>query len=296
MADFYGHSIEDASLTLDESGGSLTLAHILDGLPEDADALLWTAVNDPRIPRYGQPHPVVPGIRVTNITATQLDKNKARVAVTYSRPQPDQDTPYEPDTGSAADPEGRGTFSMSATITDEDTQRALDGTPLLVEYTGTLVDEDGNDVEVASDPQVATVTVGRPMAVLTFTRREIASPINYAFLLVGAINSTQLGEFPPLTLLCTRIDSNTDDDGQSFNVSYEFQYNRSRWLALVSYIDKETGAPPADIVEATLNDSQSGPPSGSRLASANGTALYQLHPLIDFNWLNLPWYTGGARR
>lgn len=297
MSGFYPNVIEDQSLVLDENGGSVVTAHVLDDVPGGGDAMLWNAVLDARIPRYGQPHPVVPGLRVTNIAATALDIDKAKVTVTYSRPASDEDTPYEPDTGPAADPEGRGTMSLSATVQDVETQRALDGAALLVLYTGELTDEDGNPVEVENDPQVATVTVGRPMAVVTFTRKETASPISNAMVFVGAINSGRLGIFPPQTLLCSRIDATTSDDGLTFDVSYEFQFNRETWTAFIAYIDPETGQPPADIDQVPFPAEEfPGDRFPSLNALGNGTAVYDIYPQRDFGVLNLPWQSGGKRR
>lgn len=289
--------LEDATLVLDENGGSLTRAHLLEEVPGGPDEQLWNAVIDPRIPRYGEPHPVVPGLRVTNIAASSWDDGQVKVVITYSRPSSEEDTPYEPDTGPAADPEGRGTMSLSATVQDVETQRALDGAALLVLYTGELTDEDGNPVEVENDPQVATVTVGRPMAVVTFTRKETASPIANAMVFVGAINSGRLGIFPPQTLLCSRIDATTSDDGLTFDVSYEFQFNRETWTAFIAYIDPETGQPPADIDQVPFPAEEfPGDRFPSLNALGNGTAVYDIYPQRDFGVLNLPWQSGGKRR
>ncbi len=284
--------IEDAQLVLDESGGSLVRSHLLEDVPGDGDSQLWNAVLDPRIPRYGSPHPVVPGIRVTNISASSVDDGIVKVVITYSRPSSEEDTPYDPDTGAASDPDGRGTLSMSTNIIDEETNNAVDGVGLIVIYTGRLTDEAGNPVEVEDDPQVATITVGRPMSVVTFTRKETISPMLKSTRLVGTINSRSLGFFSPKTLLCSRIDATTSDDGLTFDVSYEFQFNRKTWDAEVVYIDKETGHPPPDI-------QISGDPYEVKrdglVVARNGVSVYRVYPVSDFGELNLPWETGGKR-
>jgi hypothetical protein len=102
-----------------------------------------------------------------------------------------------------------------------------------------------------------------------FSRREGFSPAFKSRNFVGRTNSGTWGGDPPGSWLCTRIEGVSDDGGQTFNVTYEFQYNIDTWLATVVFIDPDTGRPPENLIEG------------------EGLKQVQVYPRVDFNLLNL---------
>jgi len=261
--------VEGTSVTLDAQGSTAVRVFILQDVPGNTDSKLWNATQDSRIPPYGDPHPVIPGLQVTQVVATPLsdrDNAHVRVEVTYSVPNISDDVPFDQDTT----PEEKGVMSLSAALVTEETNFDRNGRPLLVQYTGTLVDSEGNQVEVDNDEQIATLEIPRVMPVVSFTRRETESPIDAVQSLVGTINSRSIGGFAEKTILLTRIDASSQDGGLTFDVTYEFQHNERGWTSTVAWIDPETDRPPTDVT------------------STNGLADYELYREADHHFLRLP--------
>lgn len=266
MTTAYQGVIDDEQITIDQGGITAVRTIVLSGVTGNRAERVWRATQDAKIPKYGAPHPVIPDIKAWNIQAQALDVDKVSVTVTYSLPDGGNDEPYDPGQG-----EPQGVISLSSAIMEEATNFDRDGRPLIVRYTGTLLDSEGNEVQVEGDQQIAEVQVARPMVVIAFTRKENGSPVYAARDLVGTINRDQLGPFPVKTLMCTRVDANSEDGGFTSSVTYEFQFNPAGWAQDVAYIDPETDRPPPD---ATLG---------------NGLARYDFYREVSFEPLGLPW-------
>ena len=272
--------IDGGKISESADGYTHTVAYFLCAVPGDGQRQLWNALQDASIPRIGDPHPVVPGIVVTDRSGEPIDDGQIRVEVNYA-PGNGTNTPAFDLNASGSRPEG--TIAISSTATSEQTNFDKYGAPLKTTYTGKLVDDDGNETDVKNQEQVATIEVQRPQLLITFTRRERGSPLELAATVVGCINREDLGSiYAPQTLLCTRIDATSDDNGATFNVTYEFQHKPDTWAQVVVFIDNQIDRPPPDVVKAAL-----GGPFGAR--SANGLAVYDIYPEANFEALRLPW-------
>lgn len=269
--------IDGAQLTETASGFALTATYMLEDVPGRGDEQQYNALLDARIPRLGDSHPVIPNIRVTSRSAEPVDDQTIRISIEYGIPDTGDSPGYE--IGQAPGPEG--TISVSATAVTEETQFGINGAPLKVSYTGKLTDENGNPVEVKNDEQVATVEIQRPETVVAFSRKERGSPLFFAIDAVGKINLTDLGMYRRGTLLLTRIDADSDDNGITFSVTYEFQYRPAGWTATVVYIDPQTDRPPVDVDKSGLGGVFGG-------TIANGIAIYDVYDTYDFGAFRLP--------
>jgi hypothetical protein len=74
--------------------------------------------------------------------------------------------------------------------------------------------------------------------------------------------------------LCTKMDGASDDNGATWNVTYEFQRRLPNWKAVAWYRDPDTGQP------IKL-------PDGMTPDTAIEVAHVQLYPTVDFNTLRL---------
>jgi len=123
--------------------------------------------------------------------------------------------------------------------------------------------------------QTGTVDIQIPETVLGFTRRESSHPLTKALTYVGKINSVALGSgtFAIGTLLCLGIEGDTTDGGESYSVSYRFQYRPGTWVATVVYIDPETDRPHADV----------------SISGVDGVEYVDIYNEVNFTALALPW-------
>jgi hypothetical protein len=120
----------------------------------------------------------------------------------------------------------------------------------------------------------------RPVSGLRFTRRELSRPDARAQEYVGKVNSRKLFEDGDEKLwMCTRLDGTTDDNGESYNVTYEFQKaanSADGWRGFAYYTDPATGQLPE-----FLGAPGQGPEAGA------GITTVELYDSIDFHQLNL---------
>ncbi|HAI12223.1 MAG TPA: hypothetical protein DCM28_11000 [Phycisphaerales bacterium] len=187
---------------------------------------LRDAIEHPDLPRVGHPHPQLTHLVVNSITAKPDGPNAANITITYHDPSGNGDHPK---------------VSIDTALRQHTTETDLDGNRITVSYSNT-----GEDVDMIA--QGARVSVLRPQTQLTFTRLENAHPAKTAKTYAGTINRSSIFQGAPQTWLCTSIDATSDDGGNSFLVTYQFQYNASGWQPTVSYTDPKTNRPPADLV------------------------------------------------
>ncbi len=201
---------------------------------------MYNALNANGIPARGSSHPIVPGIKVTKRSAAPLDiANGARVSVFYSKPSAevtDQDPGSDP-----------GTIEVGASAQSVSTTLDVDNNQLLVSHTITETDVSGAQQE-KTDVQGVEVNVQVPQVILTRTRVESSPPTRKAREYVGKVNKHSIWGFGKRRLLCTRIQGTSNDQGVTYAVTYEFQSSTTIWDPVITYIDKETGRPPTDLV------------------------------------------------
>ena len=126
--------------------------------------------------------------------------------------------------------------------------------------------------------QGGTVSVYLPQVSWSLSRQADLSPLDIAKTYTGKINSVPWNVDPSSSAfqwLCTSIIGNSDNDGQTYFVTYSFQFNDDPyWRGTVVYIDPETGRRHKDATDA----------AGAAPRSINYPEVYND---IDFNDLGL---------
>lgn len=190
-----------------------------------------------RMPRYGDPHPAVPGIICIGRTA-RLNNDKGHCEVYLDYGVPDVLTSDPSDT---APPQ----IEVGATVQEVDTGLDVAGVVMTVQYTAPL--EPGEVGPAIPTTQTGTVRKQIPSVYFRFRRREPNSPGDKAKQFVGTMNGTIVFNDPAKFWLCTGITGTSSDFGASYDVTYEFLRNDETWDAVVAYIDPSTGRIPIDV-------------------------------------------------
>lgn len=211
---------------------------------------------------YGAAHPENTAIQsaglapifVTDINISPADAQNTifDATITYSAPTFEQQEPGET--------ESDASIQVGSSVSSGKTQRDKDGNKIVVQLT------DNDDKTGDADIQL-------PETVIQFERRESSSPLSKSLANVGFVNSASIGVLAARTLLCLGIDGTTNDNGNTWNVVYRFQYKPDTWDAQIVYIDPETGQPHKDIDFGTADE---------------GWTVERIYPEVNFSALNLP--------
>jgi hypothetical protein len=224
---------------------------VLTGLDGAASALAYKALIHPDMPVMYAPHPTIPNLRLVRRSAEAIDADKARVTLEYALFLMLYELPHEGDTPK---------IQVGSTVQEVATNMDVNGDQMFVSHTY----PDGRTVEQGGEVQIQV-----PQTVFRLSRKENSSPEARARAFVGTVNSGPWKGDAARFWLCTRIEGNSDDGGETYDVAYEFQRNPNTWDALVVFIDPETNKPPNGLVDGT------------------GLKTYQVYPATDFNFLEL---------
>jgi hypothetical protein len=216
------------------------------------------------IPIPGEEFPSVPLCLCEETRATLIEGSKSafKVTATYRTPE-DSDETDEPDDSKP------GTLRIGATVQSVPSSKDHEGKTIKIEYLAGKGTE--GEASKASKPVVPIFDKQVALPTATFTRRETTSPFNNALLLVGKINSGTVFSGAKHTWLCTRIEGETEDKGESWTVVYEFIYNDGTWNPLLVYT--KDGVVPDDIEEGG--------------GDGNGKRQPQIYKEANFTALNL---------
>ena len=212
----------------------------LEGVPEHQRLLAALAATD--VPQRGQYHPIITDLPVDNVRATLVpdSPDKANVRIRYAYPTgsdgfinfPDETAPPQIEIVSAVVPmttefcyvgQGNNT-KQNQIVLVHSTQLDVEGPPDL-------------------NYQVGEVEIQVPVEIVRYRRRERKSPHGKARLYVGTVNSRPVFADAEHMWLCTKLGGPSDDGGQSYNVTYEFQRNVDSWDKVVVFRDPDTGYP-----------------------------------------------------
>jgi len=229
------------------------------GVVTTAGESLIDIIQDAGIPQYGDLYSVetgTPFMYALEITCQPENEQNTifTVTVNYGVPDFSQKPPSEDANDS--------TIQVGSSVSSSKTQKDKDGNQIVVALSG-------------QPDQVGDVDIQIPETVLVFERKESSSPFAKSKTNVGFVNSASLGSgaYAARTLLCLGIDGTSTDDGETWQVTYRFQYRPDTWDALIVYIDPETDRPHDDI----------------NLASAGaGWVSKRIYPEVDFSTLSLP--------
>jgi len=278
-------TIEDlVNTTASQSGEGLEVQrsfHVTD-IPGNANAKPTFALNADKIPNLGDPHPSDGTLFAVSKNVSFIDSDNARVTVNYRIPRYELGDPPPGGAGpTQAPPDSqKGTITVGSSLSSGETNVDRKGKQLIVDHKVLLpeilpADFTGPpELVLTIVEQVRTVSIQRPQAVIRVQRVEAGNPSVKARNFVGTVNNRAISSSTldgPRFWLCTRVDGVSNDGGFLFNVTYEFQHNRNRWMGFVEWIDPETGLP---VPAADRN-------SGGEIA------LYEIYPETDFRQLNI---------
>jgi len=228
-----------ASYTFTQAGPSLTRIFDVAGLTPGHQTLAQAAaavdpIANTRIPRYGEPHPAVPGLYAIEIGAVPLNGSAtaARVTVQYGTP------------AQAVLP-----GAVRIRIGGVDGQKLMtqlpDGTLAVVKYT----DADGNKLQ-----DHLQIPVLSPNTLLEITRMENRSPLTLSEKFRRTVNASPWQGGDARTWLCRGIDAASQGSGSQFEVHYLFEYDPDGWSRFEYYVDRYTGKVPDDARISSSND------------------------------------------
>lgn len=228
------------SLTLAD-GWSLVRKFIVDGVEGNPHSIVSNAILAFGIPKPGTPHPSIPLVHVESISGRAIGSRQVEILANYKSlsfgetPQDEEDDIFNKK-------------RISGTVQSVDTNFFLDkGKKKLMTVTYDWKDAGKSPNGKVLDIQTGTVKKEVPSVVMAFSRIENESPFNKTLEFLAAINSVAWASGKKHQWLCTRIDSLTEDNGASWTVDYEFQFNPDGWDPDVSYVDPRTNKPPPDV-------------------------------------------------
>jgi hypothetical protein len=241
------------------AGGTLLRIFDVSGLVPGVDTLAQAATATDSttgrgIPRYGDPHPAVPGLYVSAIEAEPIEQSRvaARVQVKYGSPE----LGSAPNAVKIAIRGSNGTKIVSV---------LPDGTPMIVKYT----DPAGNVLQDRLQMSVLS-----PNTLLEFTRQESASPLARSLSFRRTVNSGQWQGGGANTWLCRDVDAVSLAGLARYEVKYVFEYDPDGWARTEYYVDRYTGTIPDDVQASSNND--------------KGIAKLLPYAAKDFSQLGLP--------
>lgn len=249
----------NVSRTLSD-GTKVTRVYMVSEIEGNRSDIIFNATG--AVPQPGDVHPTIPRIRVESVTANPVDSNTVEVTVVYA-------TLKIGDSQVNEDAETQITIggSVQSVLTNqffEGRNKKL----MVLKYT---FPPDEDPEGTATEKEIVP-TANREQAIITATlsRLEDEDPLNKAIEFVEHTNSRTFLGTRPRTWLCTSINGVSNDSGETFQVTYVFEFREETWDAVLAFTDKETGAIPSDV------DTQ-----------ADAQRPFQLQPTADFGQLDI---------
>lgn len=281
-------------------GTHVTERHLVEDLSGDVRGRLFAAILSAGIPRVGDVHPLDSTIRVDRVVASMADarssQTQAIVTVDYGFPSEAGNIfNQDPD-----DPAALPTTEVATTLQSATTFFATNRQPLVIRTPGEPPEGD-EEGPPAPRKVLAGVDFQIPMTTFIYRRRERNNPQQKSLDFVQHIDGDDtvpgtgfiFGEPRKHHWLCTAISGSTDDGGDTYNVTYEFQRHPDTWDPIVVDIDPKTGRPPDDVDDLSRQDAPPAlMPTGPRIADSRFTAtgaIYrtQVYPQATFMGLQL---------
>ncbi len=249
--------IEAQVLTRDSDGFTAERVFIIDEITGQPETRLYNAIQSSGIPAFGDPHPTIPDIQVTEIQANPATSgSQIKINVVYS----------VPDNSDGSTDNSSGSITVNSSLITEEVFEDINGDTLKADYK-IFVDSTNTNVTVST--KYATVDVQRPQMVVTFRRLEDQVPKTVINDFLGVVNSTDWSGFPAHTWLCTNITVSPNKD--KFDVDYSFAFNQQSWQVEVIVPLTDTQANNFPIDKAT----------------GNGYSVYDVYKSRNFNELGL---------
>ncbi len=237
--------LEDSGATKSGEGFEITEAYMVEGIGGNPQDKTFIALTAPDVPQLGDPHQggSTAFLSCVNQAVSFKGPTQAKVVCSFRVPRVDSGEPPAGDTGAIDAVVDLGTISVGATASTRESFEDIKGARMVVSH---FVEKDdglgGTTTELVE--QVRSASIVEPQTVLRVTRLEIGSPDVKAREFVGTVNNKPMGKLDRAGVwLCTRIDGTSNDGGETYSVTYEFQRNRLPWGFIARFIDADTGLP-----------------------------------------------------
>lgn len=238
----------DGTVTLEETatGYFARATYLVHGLVGDGLSAYTSAIFAKGLPGQGHEFGGIPQLFVSNRRVVSIESftSTAKVEISWGFPAVNPGGFNNPPDDFAV-PQLE-TFTSLVTVATNKHQAGptgVRGLAILVNWPTPLSNQQEGDV---APTQGASVQYMQPVSGLRFTRRERTRPDARARLFVGKLNSEPVSGDPAGMWMCTRLDGVTDDGGESYGVTYEFQRAPSDdgWFGFAFYTDPATGQLP----------------------------------------------------
>jgi len=275
MAKVTEDTIEGASLIETSDELEVVRRFIVEEIESNPEDVLNQALLASGVPTKGASHPTIAGIKVDSRRATPLGLRQAEITVTYKKVNVEDQQPDE-----TAPPQ----ISVGTTVQTAETSFDRDGEQIKVQYNKKFVNPETTSEEFKMVEQTGSVEIQAPRTLVRFTRKEDKHPGTKSIQYVGKVNSVPFLNVAPRDMLCTSIEGNSSDGGETYLVIYEFMLaadflkvkgeKQIDWNPVVIFIDPDTGRPAKDEPDNPLGE-------------GNGLAFPLIYEEIDFNQLSL---------
>lgn len=238
MASTYPHQIEGARARKSVDGLEFTRVITVTGITSAGDQQFLDAMNAPNVGKLGDAHPKYPGCRLEEIVPEAQGGGNFKL--------------YEIYRGGAQidDPEDQ-VIEVGTTLQMVSTNKDRDGTLVVVTYGGPEASSD----QYSQSPRMSVL---RPHSTIRAERTESSSPGAKSQAYAGKVNGPNqfslAGSAAARTWLCTAIVGRSYDGGETYRVSYDFEYAPTHtdefgetvggWDQESYWLDPETGRPP----------------------------------------------------
>lgn len=235
---------------------------IVTGLTGDADAKIYNASTVSGMPLIGASHPTIPYCKLERKVLNAITTEEVRFRLIYTQSY-----------GSIGSGRPTDTIQVGGGLQQEESNLDAGSNVMTVSYA-----YPSNYPASWGDFAGQTMTQGGlpprliPQHGITITKLEYINPAPKARTYIGTVNNGPWSldtSAAARTWLCTGIIGNSDDAGQTYYVTYSFQYRPDTWDSTIVFIDPATGRPPPDA------------------SSGNGMETYQRYTMMNFNNLGL---------
>lgn len=260
-----------------ERGYEVKRMFLVAGISGSRIAKGYIAVNAAGIPRIGDAHPAgIPFVIVTGLSSKPkgIKSENQEVTVTYSIPASSSSQPI--------DETAQGVLRVGSSLTSKTTFKDVEGNQVILQHDFRDIAPDGSET-IRTEFQSVSIEYMVPTVIAQCTRREPKTPLLKSKQFVGWYNKFQIWGELPHRWLCTRIDGDSEDDGRSYTVNYEFQLAEpgETWDPTVVFIDATTGAPPVDQITGQ-----------STLVEGVGKKTVRIYGETDFSILGINFLFG----
>jgi len=220
------------------------------------------AANADGMPEMGSPHPHpdLYNVLLQDKQCTSISNDIVTLTLKYRAP--DVFIPTGDDV----------VINVGSSLSQTETNLDANGNVLFTSYTYPADYERNVQMRGVTEDQPGIISKLIPQTTQQYVRLEEDSPLALSNTYVGAINSVFFAGGAPKTWMCTGITGNSVDGGDTWSVTYSFQFKVDTWDTQLIYINPDTSKPPPFLTPAAI---------------AAGVKSYQIYPLLDFNQLGL---------